>query len=115
MTTLNIKIYIFFSFRAFYYFNAFILLNPSRAWQTINDLMSRHRNNKMGKELNLNGISVSNFKELSNTVNKQFSTIGSRPASEINATINYNESSYIINFTVILTTSVSVKLVVMLL
>ena len=73
-----------------------LLFNPSRAWQTINDLMSRRKNDKTVKELNLNGISVSNFKELSNTVDKQFSTIGSRPASEIN---NYNESRYIINIT----------------
>ena len=72
--------------------------------------MSRRRSNNMVKELNLNGISVSNFIELSNTVNKQFSTI----KLDQDETINYNESSYIINFTVILTTSVSVKLVVML-
>ena len=33
------------------------------------------------------------------TMHKQFSTIGSRRASEINTTINYNESSYLINIT----------------
>ena len=71
--------------KASYYSNAFSQSkgNSRKTWQTINVVTSRRTNNTTVKELNLYGLIISNFSELSSAFNDHFSTIGPRLANEI--------------------------------
>ena len=60
------------------YNNKFIEANggPHKAWQIINDLKFRKAANPSIREINLNGISISESPDLSNAFNDHFSSIG---------------------------------------
>ena len=57
--------------------------DPHKTWQVINELTSRKTGKSSVRELNLNGVSITNSTALSNFFNYHFSTIGSKLASEI--------------------------------
>ena len=73
------------STKASYYAGAFVQSNGDsrKAWQLINELTSRQKNNASVKELKLNDNSVTNSHELSNAFNDHFSTIGTKLANEV--------------------------------
>ena len=67
------------------FYNKFIEANgdPHKTWQIINDLKSRKAANPSIREINLNGISISESSDLSNAFNDHFSSIGPKLANEI--------------------------------
>ena len=68
-----------------FYSNNFIEANgdPRKTWQIINDLTSRKAVNSSIREINLNGISISESSDLSNAFNDYFSSIGPKVANDI--------------------------------
>ena len=68
-----------------FYNNKFIEANgdPRKTWQIINDPTSRKAVNSSIREINLNGISISESSDLSNAFNDHFSSIGPKLANDI--------------------------------
>ena len=63
---------------------------PRRTWQTVNELTSRKSNTCSVKELTVDGVSITNPTDLSDTFNEHFSTIGPKLANEIPSAANSN-------------------------
>ena len=61
-----------------------------RTWQTVNELTSRKSNTCSVKELIVDGVSITNPTDLSDTFNEHFSTIGPKLTNEILSAANSN-------------------------
>ena len=78
----------------------------------INELTSRQKNNASVKELKLNENSVTNSRELSNAVNDDFSTIGTKLANEVPLVTHVMVQVMLITLLAATTSFLSVQLVV---
>ena len=86
-----------------YYFNRIFDIYKSdikKTWLTINDTLSRNKNKRdLSSTFHFNGLTLTNPKEIANSLNVYFSSIGDKLASEIKTHTNDEESftSYLVN------------------
>ena len=71
-----------------------------KTWLTINDTLSRNKNKRdLPSTFHYNGLTLTNPKEIANSFNVYFASIGDKLASEIKTPTNDEDSftSYLVN------------------